>query len=164
MKCERCQQNEATFFYEENVNGTKRSLRLCAACAAKMQAESPAPAFGGFGSHLLDGLFGLSAAPVAEPRKTCPGCNATWSALAKAGKAFCPQCYTAFADELEPSLRSLYGNHVRHTGRAPAGQRAAQERRDTLASLKKQLAEAIAAEKYEDAAQLRDQIRALEKE
>ena len=164
MKCERCQQNEATFFYEETINGNKRALRLCAECAAKMQAEAPAPVFGGLGSHLLDGLFGLSAAPTAEPRKTCPGCHAAWGDLAKAGKAFCPQCYATFARELEPSLRSLYGNHVHHTGRAPAGRRAEQERRDTLASLKKQLAEAIAAEQYENAAQLRDRIRALENE
>ena len=165
MKCENCKQNEATFFYEESINGVKKSVHLCAECAAKMQNENLSlPSFGGFGSHLLDGLFGFSASPAQETKRTCPGCGAAWSDLLKTGKAFCPQCYTAFRAELEPSLRSLHGSNVTHTGRAPAGHRVERERRETLESLKKQLSEAIKTEQFEEAATLRDQIRALEKE
>ncbi|MBR6727552.1 MAG: UvrB/UvrC motif-containing protein [Clostridia bacterium] len=162
MKCEHCNQNEATFFYEESINGAKRSVRLCAECAAKLKGESFS--LPGFGSHLLDGLFGLSASPAAEPQKSCPQCNATWADLRRAGKAFCPACYIAFREELRPSLRSLHGSNVTHTGRAPADRRARQEKRERLESLKKQLAEAISTENFEGAATLRDEIRALEQQ
>ena len=37
MKCEKCKQNEATFFYEETVNGKTRSYHLCRDCAEKMK-------------------------------------------------------------------------------------------------------------------------------
>ncbi|MBQ8341765.1 MAG: UvrB/UvrC motif-containing protein [Clostridia bacterium] len=164
MKCEHCNQNEATFFYEENINGVKRSAKLCAECAAKLQGQEPLPhqTFGGFGNHLLDGLFGFSGSPTLAPQKTCPDCKATWNDLLKTGKAVCPTCYTTFRAELLPSLRSLHGGNLTHTGRAPADRRAVQEKKEKLETLKKQLAEAIAAEKFEEAATLRDEIRGLE--
>ena len=147
MKCDQCNKNEATFFYEENVNGKTRSLHLCPECAAKAQGGKlfsegdsfPFPSFTPFHGNLLDGLFGLSAAAPKESTKSCPGCGATWRELRSAGKAFCPQCYTTFGEELAPTLRSLHGN-VTHTGRAPADRREAREKQDRLTTLKKQLA------------------------
>ena len=168
MKCECCKQNEATFFYEENVNGKVRSLHLCPDCAAKMKGEHPfsegfaLPSLDPLSSSLFGGLFGFSQLGK-ETQKVCPGCNAAWSDLRRAGKAFCPQCYATFGEELSPTLRSLHGN-VTHTGRAPADRREKREREDRLATLKKQLATAIAEEKFEDAAKLRDEIRTIEKE
>lgn len=173
MKCENCKQNEATFFYEETINGQSRSVRLCAECAAKMKAgeklfseQSDAfsfPSFTQLHNNFLDGLFGITAPSTKETAKSCPLCGATWGDLLKSSKAFCPECYTTFLEELRPTLRSLHGN-VTHTGRAPAGRRAQQEKRDKLASLKAQLGEAIKEENFEEAAKLRDEIRGLEKE
>ena len=173
MKCESCKQNEATFFYEETINGQSRSMRLCAECAAKMKAGEKLfseqsdvfgfPSLTPFHNNFLDDLFGIAAPTASTTAKSCPECGATWNDLLKASKAFCPACYTAFLEELRPTLRSLHGN-VTHVGRAPAGRRAQKERRDRLASLKAELAQAIKAEKFEDAARLRDEIRGLEKE
>ena len=169
MKCDNCKQHEATFFYEENLNGKTRSLHLCPECAAKMQGEDTAfgksafPTFTPFHGNLLDGLFGFGVAAPKESKKTCPDCGAAWSDLRRAGKAFCPTCYTTFGEELAPTLRSLHGN-VTHTGRAPADRREKREREDRLARLKRELAAAIAEEKFEDAAKLRDEIRTMEKE
>ena len=39
MICESCKKNEATVFYEESINGTKRSYSLCAACAAAKEKD-----------------------------------------------------------------------------------------------------------------------------
>lgn len=33
MKCERCNNNEATFYYSSNINGRKTERHLCADCA-----------------------------------------------------------------------------------------------------------------------------------
>lgn len=172
MKCEKCKQNEATFFYEETVNGKKRSFRLCEDCAKALQQsgeinvewENP---FGSFFSpvaypDLLGNLFDVpQIGGRRETRKKCPGCGATWEDLAAAGKVFCPECYKTFADELENTVRSVHGN-VTHTGRAPAGVRAGHEKADRLAALRKELKEAVEAENFEKAAELRDSIRAEE--
>ena len=171
MKCDNCQNREATFFYEENLNGKKRSLHLCPECAAKMQGSKPFgegvdfpfPVFSDLKSDFLNGLFGLSPSAVGEGRKTCRGCGAAWSDLRKAGKAFCPECYATFGEELAPTLRSLHGN-VTHTGRAPADRREARAKQDRLAALKAQLSAAIAEENFEQAAKLRDEIRQMERE
>lgn len=160
MKCEHCNQNEATFFYEETINGQKRALRLCAECAAKMQGELgafPSPSLSGH--DLLSGLFGLSASP--KSKKSCPQCGASWQALREHGKAFCPQCYLTFREELQPTLRQLHGN-VTHQGRAPAERRAENEKKNRLSALRAALGDAIKAENFEEAARLRDEIRALD--
>lgn len=173
MKCERCKQNEATFFYEEAINGQSRSMRLCAECAAKMKMGGkpfseqgdglPFPSFTQLHNNFLDDLFGITAPSAKEIAKSCPGCGAAWSDLLKSSKAFCPECYSTFLEELRPTLRSLHGN-VAHTGRAPAGRRAQKEKLDRLSALKAQLTEAISTENFEEAAKLRDEIRGLEKE
>jgi len=169
MKCEKCNVNEATFFYKETVNGKTRSLHLCADCAEKMRAagelrmempdfDTPFAAFPSF----FGDLFALPEKTSKRAgAKTCPGCGATWQDIVNLGKARCPECYRAFADELDATVRSMHGN-VTHTGRAPQKQRAAHEKENQLADLKKQLKEAIEQEKFEDAAALRDKIHALE--
>ena len=164
MKCENCKTNEATFFYEQNINGESKSVCLCASCAAGYKGMPKLFGEGmPFHTNLLDGLFSFSGEPRQESGKTCPGCSATWRELQKSGKAICPRCYETFGEELKPTLRQLHGN-VTHVGRAPAGRRAQKEKRDRLAELKNQLSEAIREEKFEEAATLRDEIRRLEKE
>ena len=115
-------------------------------------------------NDLLNGLFGFSAPPAGKESKTaCPDCGAVWADLVKTGKAVCPRCYQTFGEALQGTLRSLHGN-VTHTGRAPAGRRAEKERKDKLSELRRALGEAIATENFEDAARIRDEIRALERE
>lgn len=170
MKCEKCHENEATFFYQETINGKSRSYHLCADCAEKMRAagelninmEMPdfdAP-FATFPNFFGD-LFALPEKTSKRGAKTCPGCGATWQDIVNLGKARCPECYRTFADELDATVRSMHGN-VTHTGRAPLKERAAHEKENQLADLKKQLQQAVADEKFEDAAALRDKIHALE--
>ena len=162
MKCEKCNEREATVLYKQTVNGESTSLHLCPECAARMQAES------GFGSHfplghnLFGDLFGITA-PAHSATKKCESCGATFADVRRAGKVCCPDCYRAFAAELEPTIRSLYGK-TQHVGRAPAQKRAARDKQNKLNSLKQELRTAIESERFEDAARLRDEIKSLEKE
>ena len=168
MKCEKCNENEATFFYEETINGKTRSYHLCHDCAEKMRAageihmempdfDTPFAAFPNF----FGDLFALPENHGRRERKTCPGCGATWQDIVALGKARCPECYNTFADELDATVRSMHGN-VTHTGRAPQKLRAAHQKENELATLKAQLKTAIEEEKFEEAAALRDKIHALE--
>ena len=36
MKCERCGRNEATFYYQSNINGRVTQVHLCPDCAAEL--------------------------------------------------------------------------------------------------------------------------------
>ena len=83
-----------------------------------------------------------------------PGmCDAT-------GRLGCAHCYEAFKKPLEGLLLKLHGN-LQHTGRIPGGLKSDASIRYHMEQLKQELVKAIAAEEYERAAQIRDQVRAL---
>ena len=166
MKCENCNERNATFFFEQHINGEKRSHRLCHPCAEKLglisksksTSETFSPLFAP-GATLFDEIFGFAGQGVKA--KVCEGCGATWQEIAKSGKVGCPLCYTTFDAELEHSIRSIHGN-VTHAGRAPAARLVALEKKKRMVNLKSALKTAIEAENVEEAARLRDEIRAME--
>ena len=169
MICEKCKKKEATIFYEETINGVKRSYSICSDCAAELEQAGEIslshnlfslPSFGSFHDGLFGGLFGSSAAQL-QTRKTCPKCGAAMSDLKKAGKVGCSHCYSTFGEELRDTIRSIHGN-VKHVGRAPARFLENREKSDRLSLLRHRLKEAIAKEDFEQAATLRDEIRSLE--
>ena len=161
MKCQKCNEKEATFFYEETVNGATTSFHLCADCAeeAGLTQKTPQGALGGLFDGVFPALFGT--APVTKKAPVlCTGCGASWSDVAKEGKVFCPQCYATFRGELSRTLRSLHGN-VTHTGRTPLRLGEEVKKAEEKKRLKAKLEAAIAEENFEEAARLRDEIRAL---
>lgn len=163
MLCEKCKKNEATIFYQETINGNKRSYSLCGDCAAEMSQQgglSSLPSFGSFHDPLLAGLFGISDTTF-RTEKGCPSCGATLNDFKRTGKVGCPECYHAFSGELNGTVRSIHGN-VKHVGRSPARFQQNREKKDRLLSLRADLQKAIAAEDFERAAALRDEIRSLE--
>jgi protein arginine kinase activator len=171
MLCEKCGKKEATVYYSENINGKEKKFNLCADCAAEMEksgelkvaphliGDSP---FGSlFGGLMMPGM--LSGSRKAAEQKKCPLCGASFRALAAEGMVGCPMCYTAFAEELEPSLARLHQGKS-HIGRAPARLKHERDRKKEIASLEHSLKEAVKAEEYEKAAELRDKIRAMKEE
>jgi protein-arginine kinase activator protein McsA len=104
--------------------------------------------------------------PSAVPSIRCPKCGTTWDRLRQDGRAGCANCYEAFHDQLIEVMDRLQRSS-QHVGKVP---RAALKRRRRLEHLRtrrdhrlemlnRRLREAVAAEKYEDAAKLRDQIK-----
>lgn len=175
MMCEKCKKNKATVFYEENINGKKRSYSLCEDCAAELQKSGELPqtedifdsfSFASPFAALHDSLFGSLFALPSDARqrtdeKRCPSCGSTLEDFSRRGKAGCPDCYKTFSEELDPTIRSIHGN-AKHSGRAPLRLRAKREKDDELKKLKKALKDAIAEERFEEAAELRDRIRNME--
>lgn len=176
MLCERCGKKEATFYYKESVNGTVKTYRLCADCAAAMQKSGELQTGAGedpiskmmnilagddfFGGEDLFGkLIGTPQKSV-ERGKTCPLCGGTFHDFVKNGKAGCPRCYETFEAELLPSIQRLHGRTA-HTGQAPARFREENEKKQKIAGLEAELKEAIRTENYEKAAELRDTLRQL---
>ncbi len=175
MKCERCKKNEATFFYKESINGECKNYSLCAECAKEMQqsgelmtAKSPfeelnlTSPFAALGDSLFGSLFyPTETAKLGTGAKKCPRCHSTLYDFKERGKAGCSECYTAFAEELEPTVRSMHGSST-HTGRAPSKWRKKQSKAARLKELRRQMNDAIKKEEFEEAARLRDEIRLTE--
>ncbi len=172
MLCEKCKKNNASFFFEENINGKKRSFALCNDCAEEMkksgELQMGASLFdstfipSSFHNDIFGGLFShAEMLPKSTGGKSCPGCGYTFAEIRRVGKAGCSQCYTTFGSELAPSIRSIHGN-AKHIGRAPAKAKARNKKENELKTLKNELKAAISSENFEQAAILRDKIRDIE--
>lgn len=164
MLCERCGKNPATAYFKEIVNGQVREMHLCAKCSQELGSPLMPGMAGladfGLGS-LLGSLFTQSLPETPVQEKRCSFCGCGLSELAQKGQVGCPHCYREFYQQLLPSIERIHGK-TRHVGKvpksAPDGLRVHRE----LEELKRGLSQAVAAQEYEKAAQLRDRIRALE--
>ncbi|MEW6045598.1 MAG: UvrB/UvrC motif-containing protein [Bacillota bacterium] len=168
MMCQRCGIRPATLHKVRIENGVKTEVHLCEQCARETGElpgqESP---FGTTFEELMKSFFDLPflEAPPGEPSvralPRCPNCGLTWADFKRLGQLGCSRCYDTFERELRPVLKRLHGA-TEHTGKRPR-ERGESVRRRELARLREELQQAIAAEEYERAAQIRDRIHALEK-
>lgn len=142
MLCEKCKKNTATVHYKQNVNGSVKETFLCPICAAEEGIVS-----GNF--------FSFFSAPQKSTQKAvCPTCKHDFNFYRKTGRFACPDCYSAFSDSVESILKKVHktSQHKGDMSSVPS----------KLDKLKLQLRDAIESENFEKAAQLRDEIRAME--
>ena len=185
MLCEKCKQREATVHRQAIVNGVSHSEHLCSECAAK-EGKGWMSDFGSFFnddffttpmSNWFQPFFQMTGSAAPEQKamsvSACPHCGMTWDAFQKNGLLGCSECYNHFVDALPPLLRQLHGANTEHIGKkpyasgaataAPQAQEAAtaqpQSEKERLQAL---MRTAIETENFEEAARLRDQIRALD--
>lgn len=151
MLCESCHKKEATVHLTQVINDTVKKVHLCEECAAKSGVDLQSPV------ALADLLLGLNR--VADDA-SCPKCNMRQSDFKKTGRLGCPACYEAFRESLMPLLKSMHRG-TQHAGKVPKLRVTAAGVCEDLEALERQLQQAIAEEKYEWAAQLRDRIRAF---
>ncbi len=157
MLCDKCKKNPATTHVHTVINGVVVEKNLCSYCAAEDYV-------GGQGSivNMLASMFGESLAHrPPEKGLRCPCCGAAFAEIAERGKAGCPQCYSTFKNQLLPSIQRLHGK-TKHIGKVPANASEEMKKSAKIDKLKESLKEAIAAENFEQAALLRDEIRQLE--
>jgi len=166
MLCEECGKAPATVHVEQVINGKRTVMNLCQECAAKRGVLNVffQPSFSI--NNLLSALLGSqeSTLPALEAGKgevRCPVCGMSYRDFARIGKLGCSHCYKTFEGRLEPLLRRIHGSD-RHIGKVPVrgGEKALARRQ--LEELRKELAQAVAREAYERAAEIRDKIRELE--
>ena len=158
MKCEICKEKTATVHFKQVCDGVAQEMYLCQACAAKKGFDVEAPVGG-----LTEFLFGLGAPkhggkPPSDD-KACPACHMRRSDFQKTSRLGGPACYDTFAADLAPILEEMHRGGV-HLGKVPAGA----TRDSRLSALKGALDRAVAAQNFEEAAQLRDRIRELNAE
>lgn len=145
MKCESCNECEATIAFTRIAGDDKQVLHLCANCAESLARQEKgtgeelggaapkktppkAPGKAAAGSSTTGG----HAAPAmkvnvvvgnlarSDSAAACPRCGMTYEEFRKVGRFGCAQCYAAFAQHLQRLLKRVHGA-TRHAGKSPAG-------------------------------------------
>jgi protein arginine kinase activator len=156
--CGDCGKRRATWHLTEIVNGQCIEQHLCDECHARTDD----------GEIKMGAAFRrLIAAVVPElheqdvPR--CPVCGIDYLEFRQHMQLGCPHDYEEFAEPLGQLLERVHGA-VRHGGKEPPREGREAAVRSRLRSLRRQQERAIAQERYELAAELRDRILKLEKD
>lgn len=168
--CQSCKEESATVKCTQIINSKKTELVLCHKCAEKLGLTNPLAGipevFGKIFANLIGNeisqlLSDSGDAPATDDR-ACQSCGITVQEFQKRGTLGCAECYTAFAPELKILLKRLQGSQ-RHLGSRPRRSMMVTLRAD-IRALQNDLQQAVTAERYERAAELRNMIRAKEKE
>lgn len=160
MLCDICGKNKATVHLTEIVDEQMTELHLCEGCAREKGAQMEKH----FGlADLLAGLADLGGQlETADKVKIeCTRCGMTYQDFKKIGRFGCGQCYQAFKKNLLPLLKRIHGS-TQHTGKTPIKVGKVTKAMSELQELKAKLQGAIQMEEFEEAANLRDRIKALE--
>lgn len=170
MLCESCKQNEATIHITKVINGVKSEANLCNQCAGKSQdfnLVSDMDIMTPFAfPNILSGLMeyvNKNPKNVNAVDLKCENCKLTYKEFKKSGLLGCSKCYDYFKPAILPVVKGVQGN-LEHLGKIPkkAGKDLMQKRK--ILQLKEELQKAITLEEYERAAELRDEIKKIEKE
>lgn len=191
MICQICNKNPAVIHIQEIVNGEKKSLHICADCAAKKSEGNPVLQ----GFNITDILMNLgqqnnptqseSDDPQEQPVSIakCPFCGWDSDKLRKTGRMGCAECYSTFSGVIEGILTNMHRGIV-HKGKIPALRKTQEDKNkasideshgeeiradfpvaenlgEQIKELQLELEERIRNEEYEIAAQLRDRITGL---
>lgn len=170
MGCQECQQRPATFHFTQFKNGQKTEVRLCEVCA-KEKGYMTFPEDGYSLHHLLSGLFNFDLQQVDSHQDSfhqlqhmaCRSCGLSLMEFKNDGKFGCASCYESFAQYLDSILRRVHSGNTKHNGKTPKRQGAHLHTKKELEMLKVKLNELVKREEFEEAAVVRDQIKALEK-
>jgi protein arginine kinase activator len=172
MMCEKCGKNSATVHLtQQQMNGQKREMHMCQACAFKMtNLDSPQiqAMLGSIMKSVMEQMPGalmqagipMPQAAGKQPEVTCPQCGLALSGFTHGGKFGCEGCYSAFAKEVRALVKTVQAA-TRHEGKFPRRMGATIRTRHRTDELKEALQAAISQENYEEAARLRDEIRGL---
>ncbi len=156
MLCEKCKQRPAEVAIREQEKGESRELYVCKTCAGVPPGKHVVPLV----EMIFDIAFQLGiGSPEAETipgEPACAVCGMTRREFRKRERLGCEACYEAFSRDTEAMIRDMHQGR-RHTGKVPAREEPVRRRSD----LEQELKHAVAAQHYEEAARLRDQIKHL---
>lgn len=163
MMCEECGIRPAKFHLMTITNDVRTERNLCPVCMAKYQKQLPGIDFSnlaGILNSILEGGRERAEADDTPGELQCEQCGMTYVEFQKCGMLGCANCYKTFRQPLDALLQRIHGN-TQHAGRIPGGVRSGVSIRMNIDRLKQRLKRAIEMEEYEQAAKLRDAIRAL---
>lgn len=192
MKCDKCDNEATVHEVriEAGKRREKHLCEQCAKSEG-VAPQVPAPITALLSQFVTQGAPGAAGgeAPAGGGVKTapCPGCGTTYGQFRQTGLLGCPKCYEAFETQLLPLIARAHEGGTRHVGKVPKPVRGAAQApaaatpaapapkpaanaakieakalADKIALMRKQLTDAVAAEEYEKAAKLRDELARLQ--
>ncbi len=160
MLCDFCGKRQATVHLTEIINSKITEIHLCETCAKKKTDDFQKQfSMANFLSELTDS--GLAELPPHKDQ--CSNCGLTYEEFRQKGKLGCFKCYQELKVQLQPLLKKIHGL-VKHKGKFPhAKERERVSIDEEITKLKQSLERAVKLEEYEEAANLRDEIKTLQK-
>ena len=157
MICENCKKHKATVHLTDLVNNENR--HLCEQCAVEegITFKQHVPI-----NELLTNFVMTQAGAQEVADLTCDECGISFVEFRNQGLLGCPNDYEVFSKPLDSLLQRAHDGATQHVGKVPAYADGEQTRQASILRLRAELRRAIAAEDYELAASLRDQIKELE--
>mgnify|MGYP003397495172 FL=1 len=171
MICEHCKERHANVTVTQVQNGEKMERHYCEVCASKFHPfqfdlkDEPISLqqfiTNWFGSPLKQTT--KEGQSLQNKPKNCPTCEMSYSQFLKKGKFGCASCYATFKPYLPPMFNKLHAG----TKHKPTSEEMLSPRRQIqlqVQQMREQIKVAIEEERFEDAAKLRDEIKALERQ
>jgi protein arginine kinase activator len=163
MKCQLCGKT-ATVHLTEIINDQMSELHLCEGCAKEKGIAGLGQPFGL--QDLLAGLVDFGSSATSSEKKAilqCPNCKMKYEDFRKNGRLGCSECYETFKESLMPLLKKVHGS-IQHIGKGPTAAGEGVDRKKKLQEMHLKLQQAVQSEAFEKAAEIRDEIKKLEKE
>jgi len=166
MKCERCHKFEATVHFSDFVSNTKSEIHLCEHCAMEL-GLGPSPMNVKFSTKHYSDIFNFSSnlSSTSQKGKVCQICGTSLIDYKYVGKLGCPSCYHYLQDEIVTIIKEINKNK-KYIGKKPLNfmeyvklESVEKDKNNYNENLEILLEIAVAEEKYEDAAKLRDRIK-----
>ena len=164
IKCHCCEK-PATVHLTQIVENKVHKVDLCEECAQDKGVTNPE------GFSMADFLPTFEDGSSLEGELVCESCGLTQKEFKKNGRLGCASCYEVFKPVLDSMLEGMHAGN-RHAGRTPDGfvpvaieektEPKAPSPEESIADMEKELIDAIEAEEYEKAAEIRDRIRKLQ--
>lgn len=158
-KCDKCDR-PATIHEVEIIKGQKVEKHLCDGHASEEGIEvkdTYTPI-----NELLTNFVKTHSGVSPHQDLTCDSCGLTFSQFREESLLGCPQCYVAMEAPLSPLLERAHEGGTHHLGKVPRRSNAGERRQEQLLRMRRRLADAVAAEDFELAAKLRDDIERFE--
>jgi protein arginine kinase activator len=158
MLCQNCKKRTATVHLTDLVQGDKRERHLCEECAStegitvKQHISI---------NDVLNSFLSSQSSIQSLANIKCPECGMTFMEFRSKGVLGCPNDYDVFNQALESLIERAQGGATRHTGKAPGQEVELDPEQQKKMEMQRALREAVEREDYEEAAQLRDQLKEL---
>ena len=151
--CDECGINPANIHLTQIMQNTTQVSHLCEECARKKGISVSISSD--------DAPEGVSRKSEPVIDKTCSRCGCTYEQFRKKGWLGCPECYTAFEQEIDTLLMQMHGSLIHKGKRYRTPGQSPQALTVEIRRLRHELAVAIRNEEFEQAATIRDAIHSI---
>ena len=153
IQCDVCSK-PATVHLTQIVDAKIHKIDLCETCAKEKGVTDP----NGFSlGDLLTGNSESEPFGKESPQLKCNVCGFTPADYKKHGRLGCPSCYENLQPMIMPMLAHMHKG-MAHDGKVPRHTLIREEHRRKIDDLNASLKKAVAEERFEDAARIRDAI------